>query len=192
MRVRHSRWLVVASVTACGLGLVTPTSTARAEQVTSEPVSGVVTCGDSQYQAIKATTEAGRSGVRWAQAREEAQRITHQGQRARLAVIPNMQVHACVSQKLVPKAKSEAWIGLRYWCPYRKLQWATGEMRAHSKPSPWALRWSRYGTCQTQYTGVYYTTDTKRWQAVESTKRFRYMIVEYPSEPNDRNQQAAQ
>lgn len=174
------------------IGPMTTMSSAATQKVNSRPVSGVVTCGDRDYQMIKATTDAGRSGVRWSEAEVEAPRITHQGRRGRLAVIPDMEVHQCISQKLVPNAKEEAWIGLRYWCPYRQLQWTTGDIRAHRKPSPWALQWSRYGTCQTSFAGVYYTSDTKRWQAVESTKRFRYMIVEYPPEGRDRKQQAEQ
>lgn len=181
---------VLATLSTIGLAGVN--SDAKANAVTSKPVSRVVVCGDSAYQMVKATTDAGRSGVRWAEAQAEARRITHEGQRGRLAIIPNMQVHACVSERLVPKAKEEAWIGLRYWCPYRQMQWTTGEIREHGKPSPWAPKWSRYGTCQTQYVGVYYTPASKRWQAVEATKRFRYMLVEYPPSKSKSQQQAEQ
>lgn len=164
----------------CFGGFVALAAPAQAQRPSTEPVSGIVTCGDSAYQLVRATTNRGKSGVRWAEAENAARRFTHDGRRARLAVIPNLEVHACVSDNLLPNSQNETWIGLRYWCQYRSLQWTTGDLRPHSKPSPWAVQWSRYGTCQTQFAGVYYTPGSKRWQVVESKKRFRYMIVEYP------------
>ncbi|WP_200341269.1 C-type lectin domain-containing protein [Rhodovibrio sodomensis] len=154
-------------------------SAVSAQRINTQPASDVVTCGDSAYQLFRATTPDG-SGVQWKEAVNKAPRLRHHGRNGRLAIIPNMRVHACVSEKLLPKAREEAWIGLRYWCNYRTLQWLSGDIRPHEKRSPWAVQWSRYGTCRTQFTGVYYTTSTKRWQAVEQDKRFRYMVVEYP------------
>lgn len=181
-KLSGSRWRQPAVFMAVlGIGALLMLATgARAQSVNTKSANGVVKCGDSMYQLVRGTTNGGKSGVRWVEAESAARRFTHRDRRGRLAVIPNMEVHACVSDKLMPQSREEAWIGLRYWCRYRTLQWATGDVRPHSKPSPWAVQWSRYGTCQTAYAGVYYTTGSKRWQAVESKKRFRYLIVEYP------------
>ena len=182
---RDAPW--VAGV--CLFVLLASASAASAQRVNAQPASGVVTCGDSAYQLFRVTTDAGKSGANWKEAANEAPRIRHAGRNGRLAIIPDMQVHACVSEKLMPKAREEAWIGLRYWCKFRTLQWTTGDIRPHDKQAPWAVQWSRYGTCNEQFAGVYYTTSTKRWQAVEQGKNFRYMIVEYPPKTDDTPEQ---
>lgn len=193
-RIQRGRFRQAVAVAAClGMsGWLSGMPHALAQAVNSQIASEVVDCGDSAYQLVRATTNSGKSGVRWYEAKSEARRFTHEGRRGRLAVIPNLQVHACVSENLMSKARQEAWIGLRYWCPYQKLQWSTGEFRSHGEPSPWAVKWSRYGTCQSRYAGVYYTRDTKRWQAVERKKRFRYMIVEYPPDSDDKQKEDTQ
>ncbi len=118
---------------------------------------------------------------------------TFKGVRGRLAVIDRPETHQFILQTF--DLSREVWIGLRYWCRYRMLEW--GGLRPYSPNDPWRFnawhpQWYRNAvtTCQSwlskenAYMPVYYRPlggRNARWQASAPSKWFERFLVEYPT-----------
>jgi hypothetical protein len=130
----------------------------------------------------------------WEAARVRAGQKSFKGIRGRLAVIDNAQTHDFVLRTFdLNRRKISVWIGLRYWCNARLLQWE--EQRAYSPSDPghfkiWHAQWSRSDenacnmtkSTKVGFAPVYYRTigNVTRWQAVGAAKYFDYYLVEFP------------
>lgn len=135
------------------------------------------------YQLVEYPTGQGRN---WWQAEQEAESWTYKGVRGRLAVVSNRDLEEFLRNTFAPKV--EAWIGLRYWCNYRKLQWVTGELHPQSAYSNWHPNWNRDPSVSCgsgiSYMPVYYTGRASGgflWQAAGEAKVFESYFVEYPT-----------
>ena len=173
------RFALSKGILAVFLAVFTVTLPGQTQPLEKKAVTDAETCGSTAYQLYRVTE--GLKGVTWKQAQSLAAATNHRGMRGRLAAIPDAETHACIAARLVSEARADnaVWIGLRYWCDYRELQWADGSMVASAAFAAWDQQWSRYGTCNTNWMGVYYDVNTSRWQAVEKPKRFKYMLVQY-------------
>jgi hypothetical protein len=130
----------------------------------------------------------------WEAARIRAGQKSYKGIRGRLAVIDSAQIHDFVLRTFdLSSRKISTWIGLRYWCNARLLQWE--EQRAFSPSDPghfkiWHAQWSRSDesactlskSAKVGFAPVYYRTigNVTRWQAVGAAKYFNYYLVEFP------------
>ena len=128
----------------------------------------------------------------WVFAQQLAASKFHKGVRGRLAVVRNAHVHDFLRRNF--QIDTWAWIGLRYWCKYRKLQWVTGEIHDRGEFSAWAQQWYRNAdtscgrgtaTGPTAFMPVYYNPANSgygfTWQAAGPKKGFHYYFVEYPA-----------
>lgn len=131
----------------------------------------------------------------WEAARSRASAKAYNGVRGRLAVIDSPETHEFVLRAFDLDQRGVAvWIGLRYWCNARLLQWE--EHRPFSPSDPenfriWHSQWSRSdenactfsGSAKRGYAPVYYRTmhGLTRWQAVGASKYFSYYLVEFPT-----------
>jgi len=125
----------------------------------------------------------------WVTVRQQAEHYTYKGIKGRLAIVPNQEVNDFLRRTFNPK--SAVWIGLRYFCQYRKLMWVTGKILDRSSYRRWARKWYRNeaSSCgesfkEAVYMPVYYTSVREgfRWQAVGWGKEFYGYFVEYPAE----------
>ncbi len=129
-----------------------------------------------------------RDGV-WQAAHAHAASLSYKGARGRLAIVADLETHEFLNRNF--RIDNATWIGLRYWCTFRKLTWSDGSIHEPAAFSAWAQSWHRMdlppctaaGTAQTGYMSVYYlpTPGGMRWQAVGSSKGFRRYFVEYPT-----------
>ena len=129
----------------------------------------------------------------WRDAHRAALSKTFKGVRGRLAVIDRPETHQFILQNF--DLGKPTWIGLRYWCPFRMLEW--NGLRPYSPGDSghfhaWHPQWSRGGgkTCSPNWTGAnaympfYYEslgTRNARWQASGPAKFFARFLVEYPT-----------
>lgn len=121
--------------------------------------------------------------MQWGVARDEASKKRYQGVRGRLAVINSQETHDFLRHHF--RLSSETWIGLTYWCKFRKLQWVNGELHPRNEFEVWERPWYRnqHITCGNQrmaYMGVYYLPEFV-WQASGIAKSFNYYFIEYPT-----------
>lgn len=131
----------------------------------------------------------------WMAARQRAGMKAYKGVRGRLAVVDSKETHDFLLQTFkLTKRRVSVWIGLRYWCSARMLQWEDGRPFEPTEPTRfrlWHADWSRSDedACNMSKSGkvgfapVYYRTigGITRWQAVGAAKYFSYYLVEFPT-----------
>lgn len=173
----------VLTLLLCSLGALAATRVPGFAQETGAPVYFPGT--NSYYQLRVEDTP-----VYWLVARKNAASQSLKGVRGRLAVIQDPDLHKFIKKKF--KSRRAIWIGLRYWCGTRSLQWVTGEKHSPGMFNPWARQWFRTartmcGSGTATKTGsfmpVYYLPhgDGFLWQASGPAKGFKSYLVEYPT-----------
>jgi len=78
--------------------------------------------------------------IGWTKANVLAARRSYNGVRGRLAVVDSLQTHNFLRENFLPQLA--AWIGLRYWCNFNKLQWVTGKFHKRGKFHRWGPVWN--------------------------------------------------
>lgn len=183
MRLRLLAFVLSAGLLAGSLGW----SVGLAAEAGSPPIYNPAT--ESYFQLLTLNTQK----KRWLDAREAAASKFFKGTRGRLAVVDRPETHEFVLENF--EFKSPIWIGLRYWCGFRMLEW-TGQ-RPYSPSEPgrfhaWHPQWyrndqsicapSRQGT--NNFMPVYYQplgNRNARWQASGPAKFFSLYLVEFPT-----------
>lgn len=127
-------------------------------------------------------------GLTWYEAAEAATTHWHRGVQGRLAIIPNQETHMFITDKFRREMNGDTWIGLRYFCSFRKLLWIDGGILAESPPGIWNPQWFRNksttcGRSRQTYMPVYYTgaSGWPTWQASGQIKRFYDYLIEFPT-----------
>jgi hypothetical protein len=119
----------------------------------------------------------------WEKADELARSRLFRGVPGRLAVVKSRSVEDFLINTFHPR--NFAFIGLRYFCRYKKLLWVTGEVHPRTAYKNWHAKWYRTGIfCENAgYMPVYLTPNLKgpRWQAAGPAKYADYYFVEYPT-----------
>lgn len=122
----------------------------------------------------------------WGTAHKFAATKRFKGVRGQLAIVKDLETHSFLKANFT--VYEEAWIGLRFYCGFRKLVWVNGDEHARSDFKVWARRWNRSNiTCRTErsliYMPVYYTPSENgfRWQASGQEKYFVSYFVQYPT-----------
>jgi len=143
----------------------------------------------SYFQLVKTTGKHGN----WPESLEQARGLTYKGVPGRLAVIDKPETHEFVLRNF--DVSDPIWIGLRYWCEFRLLEWVG--LRPFSPGDAdrfqmWHPQWSRNNqfcppnaTGPGAFLGVYYQPISKTaalWQAVRTGKGFGRLLVEYPTD----------
>lgn len=125
----------------------------------------------------------------WQTAVRYARTKFYKGVRGRLAVVKDLQTHSFLQANF--DVREEAWIGLRYFCSFRKLVWENGEEQPRRAFKMWAKRWHRTdircGNNRIQYMPIYYLPNSKgfKWQASGPAKYFVSYFVEYQTGAED-------
>lgn len=142
----------------------------------------------SYFQMVQST---GRHG-NWPEALDQVRGLTYNGVRGRLAVINSPEAHEFIMRNF--DVSHPTWIGLRYWCEFRMLEWVG--LRPFSPTDPdqfqaWHPQWARnHAFCPPNASGpgafmvVYYQPlgeTSALWQAVRRGKGFGRILVEYPT-----------
>ena len=131
----------------------------------------------------------------WEAARTRAGMKSYNGIRGRLAVVSSAETHDFIVRTFnLARREDAVWIGLRYWCSARLLQWEGDRPYSPSDPAHfrmWHAQWSRAEenacsfskSAKVGFAPVYYRTigNITRWQAVGAAKFFNHYLVEYPT-----------
>lgn len=127
---------------------------------------------------------SGYDHATWADAERRAASLTYRGRRGQLAIVDDRQTFDFIQSKF--RIIHQTWIGLRYFCKFRKLVWVNGKIHPLSENQFWANPWynNKRITCSNQnfeYMPVYLETLGKlRWRASGPKKFFTNYLVEYP------------
>ena len=123
----------------------------------------------------------------WHLAVNDAASLTYKGRQGRLAVIKDPETLDFIRENF--RFNEETWIGLRFYCKFRKLVSVTGETHP-LRNQMWAPSWHRGENCRTQsqwaYMPILLSMDGRSeaaWQATGPSKVFKSYLVEYPAPP---------
>lgn len=137
---------------------------------------------DTYFELVYTGGAIDANRLNWRTAAERAAKMSHRGREGRLAVVDTPEKHQFIREHF--QWRLPTWIGLRYWCSSRMMMWVNGVIHEHSGFQNWAIPWHRThircGKNNIPYMPVYYT-EAAQWQASGSAKKFRSLLVEYPS-----------
>jgi Lectin C-type domain len=169
-----------------GAGLVALFASAAMAEVIGLPIYNPESKSYFEFRNDNIITTGGT----WIDAYNKARKLVYKGVRGRLAVVTTPETHNFLLKNF--KIDDETWIGLRYWCKFRKLQWVTGNILDLGDFAIWGRDWDRQdgtvacqqaGSVRDGYMPVYYLPQYQgfRWQAVGASKKFIRYFVEYPT-----------
>ncbi len=147
----------------------------------------------SYYQLISDFTRD-NSGATWEDARSLAAERTYKGRHGRLAMLDSAELQNWVLGTFdLPERgyNGNTWIGIRYWCSFRKLTDIDGATYSFQSFSAWDTPWYRDGGTRCEinqklpYMGVYIQGTASRWRAAGFLKRYPNFLVEYPAPTSD-------
>lgn len=191
------RLALAAAVTLFALG----TGRASAAMLLNEPVYNPETKSyfelyTPDLKKVLAHTEI--YGLSWRAAWRLAPKLKYKGVKGRLAVVNSHAVSEFLKDTFKPDI--EAWIGLRYFCKFHRLQWVTGDLWKRGDFSLWGPVWDQAAISPTQtgvgeakaacntpdpsyHLGVHYWRREWGfyWNANGQDKHFDAMFVEYPT-----------
>lgn len=127
----------------------------------------------------------------WGYAKKQASSRSYKGRRGRLAVIKDAETLEFLREHF--RVNRPTWIGLMFYCKYRKLMWVTGEIQPLHVPGLWAPRWYRNPQirCTTERISsmpVFLTPEEHGpvfLQASGPSKSFHSFMIEYPAPPSE-------
>lgn len=152
-----------------------------------EPIQGPVynSATNSYFQLYRFK----RGGAaKWEIANIEAQRHRYKENTGRLAIVRDLKTLEFVRANF--KIKNDTWIGLRFYCDFRKLIWVDGVVQSPAVSGVWHHQWYRNSSINCdrglakQYMPVYLTGPGQggvHWQASGPAKVHHDYLVEYPA-----------
>lgn len=141
-----------------------------------------------RYFALVWAHRADDHGTNWATAYAAAKERQYKGALGRLAVVDSIEVHDFLLKTFHPPC--EAWIGLRYWCTARSLEWANGVMVKPGSFQAWDREWRQdvaacasSGVQGKEYMPVAYskTEGGFRWIGKGIHKEYFAYFMEFPT-----------
>lgn len=129
--------------------------------------------------------DPGAEGNRWRFAEGYAEQHVFKGVRGRLAVIKDLETTAWAKITFGPPG--EAWIGLRYVCNERQLEWTDGTYFRPGDFQLWTKYWyqSEERLCsipnEQMPVEMYSDMDGVHWAARGYDKAFEFFFMEYPT-----------
>jgi len=173
------RWNLVCSAVVFLVLTAWGPQVARAEIAYHAP-------SDTYYELVRRPPPVRQNDVAWKDAVALADKRTHKRRQGQLAIVDGPELHRFLTETFSFDAPT--WIGLRYWCRYRRMMWVNGTTHAHADFQAWANPWHRTQvTCSHNdipYMPVYYTS-RGQWQASGTVKRFMAYLVAYPASEKD-------
>jgi hypothetical protein len=161
----------------------------------NEPVYNPET--KSYFELHRPKGQVTDAGIVWPEASEIAAGKEHQGVRGRLAVVKTAETDRFLRETFKPS--TAAWIGLRFWCGFKKLQWITGDIHALNEFQRWGPVWNIKGRnsamsstraeCPARggrtpyFLGIHYWNQETgfKWNANSLDTGLNALFIEYPT-----------
>src|SRR5579864_214505 len=124
-------------------------------------------------------------GPTWGEAVKLSSQRSYKDKKGRLAIVRDLATHEFLLTTFRPG--TYVWIGLRYWCSRRALEWSDGEPWKAGSFQAWDQKWKQDDSAcstglPTEYMPVAYSPPpTFDWIGKGSGKRYYYFFVEYPT-----------
>jgi Lectin C-type domain len=141
-----------------------------------------------RYFALYWARREAYHGTNWQDSEQLARSHYYKGVQGRLAIVDTPEIHSFLLQTF--HQPCEAWIGLRYWCDARTLQWSGGKKWTPGSFKAWAKQWKQdVYACNSKadhvvdYMPVAYSAAGNgfRWVGKGRVKEFFAYFVEFPT-----------
>jgi hypothetical protein len=138
-----------------------------------------------RYFALMHTSSGPNSGL-WDQVAQAARNQSYRGARGRLAIVDSLEVHEFLLRSFRPSHYQYIWIGLRYRCRAKTLEWTDGRIFQRGEFQAWDKNWNQdVYVCSdhnnpSEWAPVAYSPQF-RWIAKGRNKRYDWYFVEYPT-----------
>lgn len=111
-------------------------------------------------------------GTKWGAVAQQAQKQAYRGVKGRLAIVDSLDVHEFLLRNFHPnKYQFNIWIGLRYLCGPKKLQWSDGRMLQPGSFQAWDPNWKQdVYACNSQ------PGDPTEWAPVAYSPQFTWIV----------------
>jgi hypothetical protein len=139
----------------------------------------------SYFALIWARTENVYRAYTWDMANKQAVTRQYKGVHGHLAVVDSVEVHEFLQHTF--HTPCETWIGLRYWCGPRSLQWVDSHYWKPGSFAAWDANWKQdvYACAggKTDYMPVAYEPVAKgfRWIGKGVGKEYAAYFIEFPT-----------
>ena len=140
-----------------------------------------------RYFALMHTEPGPPYVTMWPAVSQQAQRQTYKGVHGRLAIVDSAEIHSFLLRTFRPNHYQFVWIGLRYLCRAKKLEWSDGRMLQPGSFQAWDKEWNQdVYTCSDKnnpndWAPVVYTPEMHSWIVKGNTKGYLYYFVEFPT-----------
>jgi hypothetical protein len=111
----------------------------------------------------------------------------YKGVRGRLAIIDSLEVHSFLLRTFRPNQYEFVWIGLRYLCNAKKLEWSDGRIFQPGSFQLWDAKWNQdVYTCieknnPNDWAPVEYTPEMHSWIVKGNHKGTGWYFIEWPT-----------
>jgi hypothetical protein len=196
-KVKKSRRVKLISF--CGGALLV---TAAASVASTPPAGGKPMQGPFYNSATNSYFQLYRhikrgANYRWPAANIQAQRHHYKGQPGRLAIVKDPKTLEFIREKF--SLTKATWIGVRFYCKFRKLMWVDGVVQSPAASGMWHSQWYRNKNShcdrglQNKYMPLYLTGSGEGgvyWQASGPGKAHYFYLVEFqvPNKSEDVSQ----
>jgi hypothetical protein len=123
----------------------------------------------------------------WDAVAQQAQTRSFKGVRGRLAIVDSAEVHSFLLHHFPLKADQYAWIGLRYLCRARKLEWSDGHFYQQGTFQAWNPEWKQdVAACAAvndpkEWAPVAYAPASFTWIVKGQHKGYDWYYIEFPT-----------
>jgi hypothetical protein len=138
-----------------------------------------------RYFALMHISSEPWSGM-WDKVAEAARRQSYNGVHGRLAIVDNIGVHEFLLRTFHPSQYQYIWIGLRYLCRAKKLEWSDGRIFQPGEFQAWDRKWKQdIYVCSDRnnandWAPIAYSPQF-RWIAKGSHKGYDWYFIEFPT-----------
>jgi len=119
---------------------------------------------------------------------QHARTLSYKGVRGRLAIVDSAEVHEFLLRTFKPNHYQPIWIGLKYLCKAKQLEWSDGRLWKPGSFQDWdSAGWNQdVFTCHdaadpNDWAPVAYSPEMHGWIAKGRGKGYYWYFVEYPT-----------
>jgi hypothetical protein len=140
-----------------------------------------------RYFALMPSEFSKTNSWMWDSVARQAQNLVYNGIHGRLAIVDTVQVHSFLLGTFKPNHYQSVWIGLRYLCQAKQLEWSDGRLWKPGSFQDWDAQWNQdVFTCikhgdPKDWAPVAYTPEMHSWVAKGNTKGYAWYFVEFPT-----------
>lgn len=140
-----------------------------------------------RYFAFMKSENAVPAQTMWNSVAAQARRQVYKGVQGRLAIVDSLEVHNFLLRTFRPNQYQYVWIGMRYLCRAKKLEWSDGKLWQPGSFQIWDEKWNQdVYTCADKgnpndWAPVAYTPSMHSWIVKGNTKGYDYYFMEFPT-----------